>query len=156
TGAVLLVESVEGQYLIRADYFRTGPGPAGQAVAAHQSQNYENLGTGQRQLGERISEVHRWSLPPRFSSMIPGASIPASTASGMCWRVRTRSCRTTTSPATMPKPICEATNHVQSIRWSSSGLMIPRLVYNSPDHMRGAMKPPSRMGRRGNIGSITP
>src|SRR6185295_11537863 len=97
----------EVQHFIRPDHFGTRTRPAGQAVAAHQSQDCENLGKCQRQMEERISEVHRWSLLPCFSSMIPGASIPARIANGMYCRVRTRSCRTTTRPAAMPKPICE-------------------------------------------------
>jgi len=46
---------------------------------------------------------HLDSSLPRFSSMIPGVSTPARTAKGKFSAVGTRSCRTTTTPATTPK-----------------------------------------------------
>ena len=71
-------------------------------------------------------------------------------------RVGIRGCRTTTNPATTPKATCDAMNQNQSIWLSNMGFRRPSMEYSRPDHNTGAIKPPSRIGRRGNMGSIAP
>src|SRR6516225_8963553 len=153
--AVLLEERVEIQQIVRSDHFRALPGTAGRVVASGDDESRHDPSEPRPGTYARTQKVHRSSLPS-FSFMIPGASIPARTANGRNCRVLTRCWRTTTSPATTPNPICEATNHFQSISSSIRGLITPKLVYSSPDHTSGAINPPRTIGLRGNIGSITP
>src|SRR5450631_1862349 len=67
-----------------------------------------------------------------------------------------RLCFVTTHPATTPNMIWERKNQRQSMRSSRIGLTTFRTEYKSPVHKMGAIKPPSRMGRLGNIGSNAP
>src|ERR1700687_333032 len=54
---------------------------------------------------ENRSMLHCRLLSPFFSSIAPGTSIPARTPSGSNCQVRTRTCRETMMPATIPNPI---------------------------------------------------
>ena len=87
---------------------------------------------------------------------MPGASIPARKAKGIFSRVGTRDCLITTKPATTPKATCDAVNQPQSMWLASTGLTMPIMDYSNPDHSTGAIRPPSTMGRRANMGSIAP
>jgi len=107
-----------------------------------------------------VSGAHLYGFPsPDSDCDLRGAHVlpvPARRESGRPCHVRMRSCRETTMPATIPKPTCEVTNRSQSIRWLSTGFTIPRMLWSRPDHRTGATKPPSRIGRRGSIGSVAP
>src|SRR6516225_2652306 len=103
-GAVLFKEDVEIQQLVRANHFRARAGTAGRVVASGHDEDRRDPGEPRPETYARTRAVHRSALPS-FSLMIPGASIPARTANGRNCRVRTRSWRTTTSPATTPNPI---------------------------------------------------
>src|SRR5208283_1071654 len=82
-----------------------------------------------KQHGEKPAEEepspHRRSSSPSRSWIMPGASMPARIASGKFSDVHTLFWRTTTRPATMPNPICDAANHHQLIRSSISGFTKP-------------------------------
>ena len=56
----------------------------------------------------------------------------------------------------MPKASCEATNHGQSMRALRIGLTMRSDAQISPVQSSGAMMPPKRIGRRGNIGQQDP
>ena len=71
-------------------------------------------------------------------------------------RVGVNGCLTTTIPATMPNAACDAMNQIQSMWLSSVGFSSDSIEYTRPDHNTGPISPPSRMGRRANIGSIAP
>src|ERR1700677_2386261 len=110
----------------------------------------------ERREGSDRLHLHQWFSPLPRGGIVPGASIPARTTKETFSWVGKLGWRTTTSPATIPKATCEATNQNQSMWDASNGFNSPRIVYSSPDHSTGAMSPPSTIGRRGNMGSIAP
>src|SRR5262249_29461207 len=56
----------------------------------------------------------------------------------------------------MPKTICDATNHSQSMRESSSGLTTLSVAHTNAVHISGASRLPQKAERLdGNIGSNT-
>src|SRR5262249_30131944 len=73
-----------------------------------------------RQLTRREHERER---PQAFHRGRP-PSMPARSANDALCIVRTRRLRETTHPAVSPKPICDAMNQPQLIRWLSTGLTI--------------------------------
>src|SRR6266481_1850844 len=151
TCAVLRVQSFEIHNLIRRQSLRIFRRPAVREIAAAKQQR------SQSQANERMQTHSQGRFSPlSFCRIIPGASIPARIANGRFSRVGIRDCRITTSPATIPKPICEAMNQNQLMWLSSTGFNQPRLEYSKPDQSAGAMSPPRMMGCRGNIGSIAP
>src|SRR5439155_20840215 len=124
------------------DDLRVWSRPARRITAAGKGQEGDHGGTNENGL-----KLHGCgSSPLLFSSIAPGASIPARTGKGRYCQVRTRSCLDTTIPATTPNPICDMTNHSQSIRWLSTGSSASRILWSRPDHKIGAISPPIRYG----------
>src|SRR5579863_2459933 len=148
SSAVVGVQSCEIHNLVWRQGLRTGVRLSRRSAAPRQQERRES---GK---WEKAAEgVHGRS--PR-GGIIPGASTPARMAKATFSRVGTLGCRTTTNPATTPKATCEAMNQNQSMWLSRSGFKRDSMEYSSPDHSTGPIKPPSRMGRLANIGSMAP
>src|SRR5216684_628226 len=148
---VLSIERIEVDDLARWHDRQFGPMDPGETAAGATSQERND-----REGNENGPMLHCRPLSPFFSSIAPGASIPARTPNGRYCQVPTRSCLETMMPATMPNPIWEMTNQSQSIRCLSAGSSASSMLWISPDHRMGAITPPNRTGRRGNIGSAAP
>src|SRR5260370_24258498 len=149
--AVFRVQSAKFQNLVWRQNFRT----LARLAVGRAATREQNCG-GRREYTKMPKSVHRCFSPLSLGGIIPGASIPARTTKGRFSRVETRSCRTTTMPATTPKAICEAINQIQMMRLASKGLRSCIIEYRSPDQSTGAISPPSTIGRRANMGSIAP
>src|ERR1700686_3993334 len=97
---VLSIEGTELHDFARWHYLRAGPRCAGGTAAGGADQERDR-----RKSSDNSSTAHCGRFSPFLSSIAPGTSIPARTAKGRYCQVRTRSCRETTMPATMPNPI---------------------------------------------------
>src|SRR5207244_5035443 len=152
SSAVLSVEKFEFHNLVWRENLRVRSRPTRRTTAAGAGRGSDHRGNDDNGL-----KLHGCgSSPLLFSSIAPGVSMPARTAKGRYCQVRTRSCLDTTMPATTPNPICDMTNHSQSIRWLSTRSEERRVLWSRPDHKMGAITPPSRIGRRGNMARATP
>src|SRR5258705_8419340 len=118
SGAVLAVKEIELYDLAWWNHHGIGTRGARRTAASGASEDRND-----RKSDENRSTIHYGCPSPSFSSIAPGASIPARTANGIYCQVRMRCCLETTMPATRPKPICEITNQNQSMRWLSTGLI---------------------------------
>src|SRR5216684_919542 len=151
---VLSIERIEVDDLARWHDRRLSAMEDGGAIARGASKQRD--GRNDRDSNENGARLHCRVLSPFFSSIAPGTSMPARTANGRYCQVRMRSCLETMMPATMPNPIWEMTNQSQSIRCLSTGSSASSMLWIRPDHRIGAITPPNRTGRRGNIGSAAP
>ncbi len=95
--AILRVQEMEVRDLARRKHFRIRPGRPRELLHA------TPIRTARMATATRVAGVlHRRESSPSFSSIAPGASMPARTARGRGCHVEIRSWRDTTIPATMP------------------------------------------------------
>ena len=99
---------------------------------------------------------HRLSSRVRALRSVRELRYLLATPRGRFSAVQTRFCRLPPSRQRFRKRPCDAANHHQLIRWSSSGLTYPIMWYSNPVHSSGPIMPPRTIGRRGSNGSIAP
>src|SRR5262249_9406197 len=131
--AIPRIERLERHDLGRRELASVRSWPAGHRVASRQGER--------RREGCRGEPGHLLSSPrpPR-----PVASTRARATNGRDCAVATGVARLMTYPVARPKAICDATNHAQSIRAFSAGLMTPSVAQRNPVHSSGPSRPPQR------------